>query len=385
MQLNEQMSRLEENAKQQVSAMLDQQQAQFKIRISQLEEINEQKINSVLDQQQAEFKINISKLEEIGKQQTHAMLDFQLQIDAQNTEFRKLQGLSENFGYKLKDLNQRQKDVYTDLDTRIRNFETVSPIELQKQVQALNEELDKLRSHNEDMLTHNLQEIEKWQVEANKQQISSMLDLKRNIEAQNTELRSQNEVLTHNLQEIENKQRNFYSDLNSRLQHVETVAVLDLNKKIGNRDDEANMLRNQSEELMYNVQEMEKRQAEISKQQTSSIHKLQAQVDSLNLDLQKLGDQNKDLLHKLQESKQLLAESNKKQSNSMLDLQTKIDDAQNSELRKLRSQNEDLLRKLQDAEKRQKDFYIDMDNTLRHFEAIVTPAPLGASSPPFLK
>ena len=330
-QFNEHMSHLEENGKQQLNAMLDQQQAQFKIRISQLEEMSKQQINSILDQQQAEFKVTTSRLEESGKQQTQAMLDLPVQIEAQNAEFRKLQGLNEDLDHRLQDANQRQKDVYTDLDTRIRHFEAVSPLELQKQIQALNEELRKLRSHNEEILTHNLQDMEKRQVEANKLQISSMLDLQKNIEAKNTELHSQNEELMHNLQEIEKKQKNFNSDLNSRLRHVETIAVLDLKKKVEAQDDEASQLRGQNEELIHTVQEVEKRQAEISKQQISSVHKLQAQVDALNM-----------------------------------------------ELRRLRSQNEDLLRNLQDAEKRQKDFYIDMDASLRHFESIVA----GTSSAP---
>ena len=330
-QFNEHMSHLEENGKQQLNAMLDQQQAQFKIRISQLEEMSKLQINSILDQQQAEFKVTTSRLEESGKQQTQAMLGLQVQIEAQNAEFRKLQGLNEDLDHRLQDANQRQKDVYTDLDTRIRHFEAVSPLELQKQIQALNEELRKLRSHNEEILTHNLQDMEKRQVEANKLQISSMLDLQKNIEAKNTELHSQNEELMHNLQEIEKKQKNFNSDLNSRLRHVETIAVLDLKKKVEAQDDEASQLRGQNEELIHTVQEVEKRQAEISKQQISSVHKLQAQVDALNM-----------------------------------------------ELRRLRSQNEDLLRNLQDAEKRQKDFYIDMDASLRHFESIVA----GTSSAP---
>ncbi len=330
-QFNERMSHLEEKGKQQLNAMLDQQQAQFKIRIAQIEEISKQQINSILDQQQAEFKVATSRLEESGKQQTQAMLGLQVQIEAQNAEFRKLQGLNEDLDHRLQDANQRQKDVYTDLDTRIRHFEAVSPLELQKQIQALNEELRKLRSHNEEILTHNLQDMEKRQVEANKLQISSMLDLQKNIEAKNTELHSQNEELMHNLQEIEKKQKNFNSDLNSRLRHVETIAVLDLKKKVEAQDDEASQLRGQNEELIHTVQEVEKRQAEISKQQISSVHKLQAQVDTLNM-----------------------------------------------ELRRLRSQNEDLLRNLQDAEKRQKDFYIDMDASLRHFESIVA----GTSSAP---
>ena len=304
-QLKADLAKIEESGKQQVNAMLDQQQAQFKIRISQLGEITKQQINSVLDQQQAEFKISTSKLEEIGKQQTQIMLDLQVQIEAQNAEFRKLQGLNEDLDRRLQDANQRQKDGYTDLDTRMRHFEAVSPLELQKQIQALNEEVHKLRSHNE--------------------------EIQKNIEVQNTGLRAQNEELMHNSQEIEKKQKNFNSDLNSRLRHVETTTVLDLKKKVEAQDDEASQLRDQNEELIHTVQEVEKRQAEISKQQISSVHKLQAQVDALNM-----------------------------------------------ELRRLRSQNEDLLRNLQDAEKRQKDFYIDMDASLRHFESIVA----GTSSAP---
>lgn len=53
---------------------------------------------------------------------------------------------------------------------------------------------------------------------------------------------------------------------------------------------------------------------------------------------------------------------------SMLDLQGQID-ALNSEIRKLRGQNEELAHGLQDAEKREKDFYVDLDARLRHFES----------------
>ena len=52
---------------------------------------------------------------------------------------------------------------------------------------------------------------------------------------------------------------------------------------------------------------------------------------------------------------------------SMLDLQMQLD-AINTELRKLRGQNEELVHNLQDAEKRQKDFYIDLDVRLRRLE-----------------
>lgn len=53
---------------------------------------------------------------------------------------------------------------------------------------------------------------------------------------------------------------------------------------------------------------------------------------------------------------------------SMLDLQSQID-ALNTEIRNLRGQNEETTHGLQDAEKRQKDFYVDLDTRLRHFES----------------
>jgi len=63
-----------------------------------------------------------------------------------------------------------------------------------------------------------------------------------------------------------------------------------------------------------------------------------------------------------------LEELGKQQTKSMLDLQGQID-ALNIELRKLRGQNEELAHGLQDAEKREKDFYVDLDTRLRRFES----------------
>lgn len=68
------------------------------------------------------------------------------------------------------------------------------------------------------------------------------------------------------------------------------------------------------------------------------------------------------------------AEINRQQTHSMLDLQTQIE-VKNTEIRKLRGQIEDLVHNLQDAEKRQKDFYIDLDARIRHFETIEASAP----------
>ena len=56
------------------------------------------------------------------------------------------------------------------------------------------------------------------------------------------------------------------------------------------------------------------------------------------------------------------------QTKSILDLQSQID-ALNTDIRNLRGQNEELVHGLQDAEKRQKDFYVDLDTRVRHFES----------------
>jgi len=63
-----------------------------------------------------------------------------------------------------------------------------------------------------------------------------------------------------------------------------------------------------------------------------------------------------------------LEESLKQQTKSMLDLLGQIEGLA-GEIRKLRGQNEEIAHGLQDAEKRQKDFYIDLDSRLRHFES----------------
>ncbi len=61
-------------------------------------------------------------------------------------------------------------------------------------------------------------------------------------------------------------------------------------------------------------------------------------------------------------------EQNKVAVRSMLDLQMQLE-VQATELRKLRGQNEELIHSLQDAEKRQKDFYIDLDSRIRQLES----------------
>lgn len=64
-----------------------------------------------------------------------------------------------------------------------------------------------------------------------------------------------------------------------------------------------------------------------------------------------------------------LEDAVKQQTKSLLDLQTQIE-VLNSEIRKLYGYIEELTHGLHDAEKREKDFYVDLDTRLRHFESI---------------
>lgn len=66
----------------------------------------------------------VLKLEDAVKQQIKSMLDLQSQIDALNTEIRKLRGQNEETTHGLQDAEKRQKDFYVDLDTRLRHFES---------------------------------------------------------------------------------------------------------------------------------------------------------------------------------------------------------------------------------------------------------------------
>lgn len=62
-----------------------------------------------------------------------------------------------------------------------------------------------------------------------------------------------------------------------------------------------------------------------------------------------------------------LEETDKQRTQVMLDLQSQIETL-SADMRKLQGQNEELLHDVQDAEKRQKDFYIDLDSRLRRLE-----------------
>ena len=62
---------------------------------------------------------------EADKEQTiRSMLDLQMQLEAVNTELRKLHGQNEESAHNLQDAEKRQKDFYIDLDTRLRRIES---------------------------------------------------------------------------------------------------------------------------------------------------------------------------------------------------------------------------------------------------------------------
>ena len=102
------------------------------------------------------------------------------------------------------------------------------------------------------------------------------------------------------------------------------------------------------------------------------------QVEGRVSKLEETGKQQTETIGQQTETTKQLTETSKQQTRSMLDLQAQIE-AQNAELRRLRGQNEELMHNLQDAEKRQKDFYIDLDTRIRHFESIEA---ANAAAPP---
>ena len=69
------------------------------------------------------------------------------------------------------------------------------------------------------------------------------------------------------------------------------------------------------------------------------------------------------------------------QTKSILDLQGQIE-ALNIEIRKLRGQNDEIAHNMQDGEKRLKDFYVDLDARLRHFETAEEAAKVAAAAVP---
>lgn len=83
---------------------------------------------------------------------------------------------------------------------------------------------------------------------------------------------------------------------------------------------------------------------------------------------------------KLEELVVKLENSISQQTKLMIDLQGQIE-ALKGEIGKLRGQNEELAHGLQDAEKREKDFYVDLDTRLRRFESMENTAPVSGNPP----
>lgn len=83
----------------------------------------------------------------------------------------------------------------------------------------------------------------------------------------------------------------------------------------------------------------------------------------------------------LESDNKQLGSATEQQIKAVLDLQGQIE-ALSSELRKLSGQNEELAHGLQDNEKRSKDFYVDLDARLRHFESAEEAAKLADTSTP---
>jgi TolA-binding protein len=71
-----------------------------------------------------QLEMRVLAWEEAVKQQTKSLLDLQGQIEALNTEIRKLRGQNEEIAHSLQEAEKRQKDFYVDLDTRLRHFES---------------------------------------------------------------------------------------------------------------------------------------------------------------------------------------------------------------------------------------------------------------------
>ena len=91
---------------------------QLKERVSNLEGSGKQQTETI--KQQAE---TIKQQIETRKQQIREIFDLQAQIEAQKDELRRLRGQDEVLAHSLQEANQRQKDVYTDLDTRLRRLD----------------------------------------------------------------------------------------------------------------------------------------------------------------------------------------------------------------------------------------------------------------------
>lgn len=72
----------------------------------------------------AKLEQALASVEQDKEQGIRSMLDLQMQMEALNTELRKLNGRNEELLHSLEDAEKRQKDFYVDLDTRLRRVES---------------------------------------------------------------------------------------------------------------------------------------------------------------------------------------------------------------------------------------------------------------------
>ena len=78
------------------------------------------------------LKSRIVTMEDTIKQQTDAsresLINLQGQLDELTNELRVIRGKNEEFAHELQNAEKRQKDFYIDLDSRLRNLETVGDV-----------------------------------------------------------------------------------------------------------------------------------------------------------------------------------------------------------------------------------------------------------------
>lgn len=81
----------------------------------------------LLEARIAKLEAQLSSAEEENKHAISSMLDMQMQMEVHSDELRKVRGQNEEWAHNLQDVEKRQKDFYIDLDTRLRQVESVGP------------------------------------------------------------------------------------------------------------------------------------------------------------------------------------------------------------------------------------------------------------------
>jgi len=74
-------------------------------------------------QQTEMIRQQMETIKQLTKQQAGQIRELQKQIEAQNMELRRLRGQNEELTHALQGAEKRQKDIYIDLDSRLRHFE----------------------------------------------------------------------------------------------------------------------------------------------------------------------------------------------------------------------------------------------------------------------